>query len=617
MKLSSFVINNCFGFRDSGEINFQNENNFIYLLGRNSSGKSSLLNAISTFEVERKPNEIANFQNFSKTDKAARLIALFSLSGKPLDYLTYRKRLYENLSAKGITKNVIDNQPSILHFLSILEFEYGQLIENINTKGKVVVHKFGGGEYHFLVPDTGDLYGTRKKNVESAIIEIQNKEGNINLSGQSYNTSFNFNTFEDPLFFQFPVIDIFNHRNPLNESLPNVIVANWDAKENEFTKKFIKYLGQDDVNRFLAINDPEERDALLTKIRRRLKDLVKSINAASVSKKNLDLLGVRLDPAAGGIQITMTTDGKKSFYSHLSENTKFLFAYHLHAITNKASGNILLFDEPNNGFHPTAQRQMLKFLQDLGKEENQVIVSTHSEHLIDPDYLSSVRIMSSDKERNIFVKNHFYNQTGEKGDFLALQPIFDAIGYRYGNQLEITKKVIITEGVTDLLYMRAFNKILSLKVDLNIAPARGEGTIPHVVSFLISQGLDFKILIDTGDIKNHIQNEFGIDEKFFHEVPIPTVFIGKMNGSGIEDLFSKKDFESLLGLIGHKATASFAHVSNSFYIRTEAHPTDKRLLANELYEKAANYTRKSFEKETIDNFTKALKFCANNNWFSL
>ena len=62
-----------------------------------------------------------------------------------------------------------------------------------------------------------------------------------------------------------------------------------------------------------------------------------------------------------GIQITVKIDNKPSFYSHLSENTKFLFAYYLYREIHNINNAILLFDEPNKGFHPTAQANILKF----------------------------------------------------------------------------------------------------------------------------------------------------------------------------------------------------------------------------------------------------------------
>jgi hypothetical protein len=80
MKLTSFRIVNCFGFRDSGVVNLNDTNNFIYILGRNSSGKSSLLNAIKYFEWGIIPANQPNFQNFHDSGKSSFLIGSFSIA---------------------------------------------------------------------------------------------------------------------------------------------------------------------------------------------------------------------------------------------------------------------------------------------------------------------------------------------------------------------------------------------------------------------------------------------------------------------------------------------------------------------------------------------------------
>lgn len=618
MKLTIFQIINCFGFRDSREVNLLNSNNFIYILGRNSSGKSSLLNSIKYFEYGNTPSKMKNFQNFNKPDTQSKLIARFSFEGKKLNFQKFVESLSKEFAKSNINENSQKGNAKINDLVEQTKAIYENLIVELNSDQEVKIHKLGDGSYHFIQEDYSK-YQTRRAKITELIKNAKEHDGHFTVNG---NTRYLFNItidlFDNLLFLQFPKIYIFNEEYSLNDVLPDKIASDWEEGENKFEKRFVEYLGEEKVDRFLAADDPEEREKLLEDLRKNLQKLVKKVNENRATKERIDLLEIRLDSWTEGIEITVKTDGKKSFYSHLSENTKFLFAYHLYAETDKINGNILLFDEPSNGFHPTAQIKMRRFLQDLGKKGNQVIVSTHSEYLIDPDYLSSVRLMSSDENKNIIVKPHFYNQTGAKGDFYALQPIFDAIGFKYGNQLEIKNNVVITEGVTDLLYLRAFNKILKLNLDLNIAPARGEGMIPHIVSFLISQGLNFKIMIDTGQIKNHIENDFGIDSKFFHEIPIPNQYIGRTDGSGVEDLFSKNDFEMLLKEIGHTPTQQFPHKSNSCYMKSsDAIKALKRIVANQLYENVEFFKKSQFEKETINNFQSALEFCKRNEWFSL
>lgn len=619
MKLSTFQIINCFGFRDSGVVNLINSNDFIYILGRNSSGKSSLLNSIKYFEYGNTPSKMKNFQNFNKPNTQSKLIAKFSFEGKKISFQKFVEALEKEFAKSNIDEQSRKGNTKINQLVEKSKVIYENLIAELNKEQKVIIHKLGDGSYHFIQQDFSKCE-TRRAEIEELIKNAKEADGHFTVHNSNrFQFTITADIFDNLLFLQFPQIYIFNEEYSLNDSLSDKIASDWEDEGNKFEKRFVEYLGKEKVDRFLAADDPEEREEILESLRKNLQKLVKKVNENRVTKEKIDLLEMRLDSWTEGIEITVKTDGKKSFYSHLSENTKFLFAYHLYAETDKINGNILLFDEPSNGFHPTAQIKMRRFLQDLGKNGNQVIVSTHSEYLIDPDYLSSVRLMSSDENKNIIVKSHFYNQTKEKGDYLALQPIFDAIGFKYGNQLEIKNNVVITEGVTDLLYLRGFNKILKFNLDLNIAPARGEGMIPHIVSFLISQGLNFKIVIDTGQIKTHIENEFGIDKKFFHEIPIPTPFIGKVNGSGIEDLFSKNDFEKLLvDSIAHTPTPQFSHVSNNCYLgKTGLDLIAKRLIANYLYENVTSFSKKDFDKETVDNFQKVLEFCKNPDWFSL
>jgi hypothetical protein len=94
----------------------------------------------------------------------------------------------------------------------------------------------------------------------------------------------------------------------------------------------------------------------------------------------------------------------------------------------------------------------------LPKEDRAAILSysgANTEHLIDPDHLTGVRIMTADDKGYLSIRNKWYAKTAGHGDFLALRPIYDSIDLRYGmSRLTICDKVIVTEGVTELLYLQ-------------------------------------------------------------------------------------------------------------------------------------------------------------------
>ncbi len=423
---------------------------------------------------------------------------------------------------------------------------------------------------------------------------------------------------ESLLASQLPLILLFKEAYSLLDVLPDIIKIEHLAQgHGPLTNALVEYFGNSRVERLLKGQNSRERDDILNGLQKKINTLVDEVNRGNeVGTKLLAINLSRVD----GLQVTAITGDKLSFYRHLSENTKLLFAYHLYTAVYNLRDKILLFDEPNNGFHATAQKQILSFLQDLGVAGNLVVISTHSEYLIDPDCLTGVRLMKADDQGYLSIRNKWYEKTTGPGDFQALRPILDAIGLRYGaNHLTICDKVIVTEGVTELLYLRAFRKLLGYECELHIAPATGDETIPHVVALLISQGLHFKVVVDTTvghkSSKNKLQESYCIPDTSICEVEVPSGF-PQAKGSGIEDVFSKADFAKLLTSTGNTPGADFMALSNSTYMK-KRDVVPKRVVAHEFFKHVTNLSKDDFEKETLTNMHRLLDFCMNDDWFLL
>jgi energy-coupling factor transporter ATP-binding protein EcfA2 len=616
MQIVSFQIINCFGFKDSGEIKLTNPTNFIYILGRNSSGKSALLKSINYFSKHIIPSEQPNYENFNSQNSTPSFIAEIDLEVKPINFNKFKKDFDYFLENQGIDSTAIKSNAKLDDFIKTVEALYKDAIDELNKEKKASVYKLGDGNYYFVKTGDHDSVQPRIDEINRATEEIHKRGEKIIINGSWREVDISFNKIENLLANQLPQIYLFNQQYSLIENLPDTIENRWKTKSNNFTQKFIEFLGADKVNEILKTNDPKKRSQILTFLNDKVKSLTDRVNQNRGTIEKQDLIEIFLDISTNGLQITLYTDGKPSFYSQLSDNTKYLFAYHLHQITAKISGNILLFDEPDNGFHPSAEETLLTFLQQLSENENLIIVATHSEHLINIYNLSGVRLMTKDNDNFITVKNDYF-KVG-KQDFLGLQPIFDAIGYRHAKSISLKDKVILTEGISDMLYLSAFNKVLAIVEDLSIAPARGDSTMLTIIPFLISQHISFKIIIDTGDRKQTIKDDFGIDEKYFHDVPVPDAFKAITKSSGIEDLLSKNDFEKLLVEFGHQVKPNFYKITNSSYIKDRTvGKIGKRLFAELFYSKIGSKSKIDFELETIDNFTKVLEFCKNSDWFNL
>jgi energy-coupling factor transporter ATP-binding protein EcfA2 len=628
MKLESFQIINCFGFIDSGKINLNDPNNFIYILGRNSSGKSSFLNTLKYFGYKVIPENQKNFRNYNvnASKEPPRFIAEFSIS-KPFFFKEpFTNGVYSLIKPidNDFNQSHLRSSEIVRSFVNDVVKVYEEFSEKILERKWAKIERDKNGNYSFFIENEGkETYDTRISNLKKLFdkyFTVDNQKS-VLLLNQSYRRiSLNIEEIEGLLFIRFPQIITFTDRYSLIEELPERITVDTldevlnDKNTNSLLKIFIKYLGEENIGQFLKSNDPEERDSLLGKLRQKIKKLTNKVNLHDESEgDNKNLLEIILHEK-NGLQITVKTDGKPCFYSNLSDNTKFLFAYYLYKDGLELENRVVLFDEPNNGFHATAQVFLLNFLKSLANS-NLVIVSTHSEHIIDLDYLSGVRLMSSDKYNNLFVENHFYLPPKDSDKYLALQPIFDAIGLKYGSRIDANKKVIITEGITDLLYLRAFKNILHPNANLDIAPSRGDANILGLVPLLISQGIAFKIVIDKGKVKDLIERDYGISDDYILEVPVPSQFASKIRTSGIEDLFTKKDFKETLSKFSQTVGDSFEHIANSTYMGSKGNL--KRIVAHNFYSNWKDFDKKRFDNETLENFDKVLRFCFEDKWFTL
>ncbi len=188
----------------------------------------------------------------------------------------------------------------------------------------------------------------------------------------------------------------------------------------------------------------------------------------------------------------------------------------------------------------------------------------------------------------------------------ALQPVFDAIGLNFSNHVITNDKVILTEGLTDYLFLRGLHDLVQQAHGYEIAPARGEGSLFTIIPFFISQGIALKIILDTPGLKPKLEESYGIPDSSIFTIP------GNQKRHGIEDLFTPTDFLRLLNAIGDTATLEDLHHGNSNYTGGL-----KRLVAQAFRNSIAAYASESFEDETRANIDALLAFCGNDDWFRI
>lgn len=626
MRLESFRIRNCFGFVDSGEIYLGEPGNLVYFLGRNSSGKTSVLRAVSCLEYGQVPAEHPRFENYEPSEKLSFIRGKFSVN--PSDdrslsvahvvnevmqqFASTPVRVRQEEDGSFVGRNATGSTVATVALLNHVIEVYSDLLQRILEGGGVLVAKLGGGSYQFHVDGDSGGWTRRRDSLNEHTTAVRNA---FTREGVPFPAALSVNFIEGLLFKQFPEIFFFTDRFSLGDDLPSSIRENHlSAGQNALTGAFISLLGESTVRALLRANGLARIESLTADLQGKLDALCEKINDdASLGSADASFVRIYVD-RANDVRIVLRVDGKESRYHQISDATKFLIAYHIFQEDRNrknALNSVLLFDEPNQGFHPSAETKILRFLESLAEMENQVLVATHSQYLIDLDRLTAVRVMTRAEDETLFVDNSLYGASGANRDTLALQPVTDAIGLHYADQLVTRDKVVATEGYTELLYLRLFARLLGHDSP-NLAPVTGEGKMLTFIPFLISQGISFKVVLDSSRTKENIREAVPVSNDSFF---IVRKHLGPGAGRtvGIEDLFSKDDFKMLLDRCsGHTINdRHLSNVTNSEYAKSAG---AKALVAREAYE-SNDLDRTNFSEETTENFEALLTFCENDDWY--
>lgn len=207
---------------------------------------------------------------------------------------------------------------------------------------------------------------------------------------------------------------------------------------------------------------------------------------------------------------------------------------------------IILLDEPALGLHAKAQKDFLRFIEERLAKRCQVIYTTHSPFMIQPDHLERARLVE-DKGRDTGSVTTSDVLTTDRDTLFPLQA---ALGYDIAQHLFIAKDNLVVEGPSDFLFMQTISARLiedgreGLDPRWSIMPLGGADVIPAFVA-LLGNHLDVTVVVDSR--KEGHQKLNGLAKAgFLAEKRIIT--IGEVTGgkmADIEDLFAKDDYLAL------------------------------------------------------------------------
>ncbi|HEV2294572.1 MAG TPA: AAA family ATPase [Tepidisphaeraceae bacterium] len=167
---------------------------------------------------------------------------------------------------------------------------------------------------------------------------------------------------------------------------------------------------------------------------------------------------------------------------------------------------IVLLDEPGLSLHAKAQQDLLRYIHERLKPDHQVLYTTHSPFMIPADDLLSVRtvedVVKSDGNGRIEILGTKVGDRVLSTDRDTLFPLQSALGYEITQTLFVGKYTLLVEGPSDLLYLTVFSSLLaerkreSLDRRWTICPAGGVDKVAAFLSLFGGQKLNIASLVD-------------------------------------------------------------------------------------------------------------------------
>lgn len=211
---------------------------------------------------------------------------------------------------------------------------------------------------------------------------------------------------------------------------------------------------------------------------------------------------------------------------------------------DKNSKYILLLDEPGLNLHASAQKDMLRFIEDLSKDY-QILYTTHSPFSIPSNNLERVRTVLETKDGSKI------SDSIQEKDPNTLFPLQAALGYDIAQNLFIGEKNLLVEGVSDMIILLTMSGILEqagktfLRNDVIIVPTGGLEKVTTFISLMRGNKLEIACLLDTyTDQKGKAKFENIIYQKLIHKnkVRFFDEYLSDYSQADIEDLFDKEDY---------------------------------------------------------------------------
>ena len=252
-----------------------------------------------------------------------------------------------------------------------------------------------------------------------------------------------------------------------------------------------------DMKRAFELPEGNERQTLRYKLERNIRNNVCSEFKRFYEKSELELC-IKFE--ANKLLINVLTGDMVMSIGERSNGLRWYFSLfiELMAMEYKNRDVVYLLDEPGVFLHVNAQKELLSLFDELCEHNGQIIYTTHLPYMLDTENIYCIRRVEKDNGG----QSHIFNRVYSGGINLpsrqeTLTPLIQAMGCDMKYSIDIVSgKNIITEGITDRMYLEAGMKALNVRSPINYIPSNGVASVSNIVSIMIGWGCDYMVLLD-------------------------------------------------------------------------------------------------------------------------
>lgn len=159
---------------------------------------------------------------------------------------------------------------------------------------------------------------------------------------------------------------------------------------------------------------------------------------------------------------------------------------------------ILLLDEPGLSLHAKAQADLLRFLDERLAPEHQVLFTTHSPFMVDPQRMHRVRTVDDREDGGTTVSADVL-----KADSDTVFPLMAAMGVDLTQTLWVGPNVLLVEGPSDVVFLTHLSEALrsqgreGLDPRWVVTPGGGISKLPSFLSLFGANKMNVAVLTDS------------------------------------------------------------------------------------------------------------------------